>query len=289
MRLFNRVSKLTVGTRELTGLDMQFQVKKTLKPEPNVCTIKIFNLAPDTRRAMEAGHLPGTSDPKGIPVRLEAGYQDGTSLLYFGDVRTVQTDTNGADVVTEISSGDGEKAFGTARVYIPVGPRTPPDMAMRAIIRALGVGVGNQEKALITLRQKGVASIFSRRVIVGSAAAALTLMCRSADLEWSIQDGNVQILDRGKALDGQAVLLASGANTKGPLAIATNTGLVGSPAVDNKGIVSATCLMIPDLRPGVKVVFDTRSVTGGYRVIEVDYEGDTQGEAWFAKIKAEKY
>jgi hypothetical protein len=149
-------------------------------------------------------------------------------------------------------------------------------------VRELKIGEGNLETIVKQLRERGVVPFGKGTLLFGNAARALDDFCRSADLEWSIQDGVLQILDRGKALESQAVLLSA------------NTGLIGSPTVDHKGIVTFKALIQPDLVPGHKVAFDTRNfkVSQGYRIQECEYTGDTLGSPtspWFCEGKAKCY
>jgi hypothetical protein len=271
MRIFDRSYSLTVGDRELSELAFSFQVQKSLKPEPNTCEIKIYNLAPETRQKFESATANA--------VRIEAGYGGDNSQIYLGEVRAAWTTIEGADVVTTLSTGDSEKEIQTARINVSIGAKAPADVALRALVRALGVKSGNVEHAVRVLQTKGVAAgLFpSGTVLSGQVHREMTDFCRSANLEWSVQDGAIQILDKGKALEGKAVVLAS------------DTGLYGSPTVDSKGIVTARCALIPELRPGVKVVLDAIGVKGGYRVHTCEYVGDTWGDSWDCTITAQKY
>lgn len=271
-RLYGRVAKLTVDTLELDQFAMRFRVKKTLKPEPNTLDLEVLNLGPDTRARLQA--------PKGgkLAVRLEAGLQEtGLTQIYFGEVRAAWSRyEEGGDVVTCLAAGDGEASL-RARVHVPVGAKSPPDQALRAIAAALGVKGGNVEAAARTLRQRGLSLFPTAGAISGNAARELTDFCRAADLEWSIQDGALQILQRGRATPDTAFELSS------------DSGLIGSPSADSKGVVNARCTLLPDLRPGRIVVFKSRVLQGAYRLEEVEYVGETHGEAWYAEIACKKW
>lgn len=269
--LFGRVYKLTIDTYEVSELACSFVVKKTLKPEPNTIALRVYNLPPLVRGELQKQRKDG------IPVRLEAGYEGtGLSLIYFGETRSAWSYLDGSDVVTELAAGDGEKAM-KQRVHVPLGPRTPPDVALDGIVRALGVKAGNVAAARQALRLRGKALFPAGGALVGSAARELSDFCRAAGLEWSVQDGALQILERGRTTPESAFLLSSA------------TGLVGSPSAGNQGIVNAQTKLLPDLRPGRLVVFEATEVRGAYRVEEVEYEGDTHGESWNAKIACKKW
>lgn len=254
---------------DLSLLDCVFQVKKSLKPEPNTCKVKVYNLAPSTRKILEGS-------PK-LVLRLEAGYQGLVAQLFLGEIRSTRTSREGADLVTEIDTGDSAKEVQSARINSSFGANQPISDALTAIAKTFGVGLGNLSSASAKLRSKGSAFFGPGTAISGYSAQIMTDFCRSAGLEWSIQDGLIQILNKGSVTNEQAVLLSA------------DTGLLDSPTSDVKGIVTASCLIQPGLRPGSKVVFDTKDFKGGYRIREVEYVGDTSGNDWTAKLSLEKY
>ncbi len=280
--LIERLLDLTVGTVDVSKLRVTFKVKKNLKPEPNTCEIKVYNLGQDNRDSLE--HAPGGK----LTVRLQAGYKStGTSQLFLGEARNAWTEWEGPDCITTIATGDSAKEMQEARIHMSIGPTVPVDIALTAIVRALGKGLGNVPQAVALLKAKGVAAMFGPgTAISGNVAQQITDYCRSCGLEWSIQDGSIQFLDLNKALVDKAVEL-------GP-----TSGLIGSPSIDfnassktKKGgqIVKAKALLIPELTPGRKVSFKSRTVTGGYRIEEVEYTGDTHGQDWYASLVCRAY
>jgi len=273
VKLFGRAWEISAGDVLLSdttsGVACEFSVKKTLKPEPNTADLKVWNLSETTRAKL--------TSPKKVPIRIEAGYVDRVSQIYLGDVRAMSPgEKRGPDIVTELMSGDGSQQFREAHLEVPLGPKTPNGVALQAIAKALGVGMGNVPKVAATLASKGSAVFPRSTVLVGNVARILTDFCRSAGLEWSIQDGVLQVLDLGKPLE-----------TK-PYVISADSGMIGAPSLGSDGKVSATCLMIPELRPGMRVMFDTFAVKGVYRVSECEYQGSTHGADWSLKIVCEK-
>ena len=267
--LYGRTYKITVGSVDITGLRAAFSIKKTLKKEPNTCTIKVYNLNEETRESL--------SDSKVVNVSVEAGYQGNNSLLYLGQLRGAASQVEGPDITTTFSSGDGDKAIQSARLSVPLGPKTPNDVALLAIARTMGVGLGNVTQAATKLKATGVTMFPVGTVLAGNSSRNLSNFCRSAGLEWSIQDGKLQILDIGKALDER------------PFVLDGTSGLKGSPSLTYEAktgdkIVSAECLMLPGLVPGMRVLFNSRFVKGLYRVEECEYEGDSRGDNWGIRL-----
>lgn len=275
--LFGRSADIVVGDQQITGLDVAFDVQKSVEPEPNTCELTIWNLSEGQRAQLEELE-PKPEDARGIPVKIEAGYGGDNAQLWLGDLRSVDSIREGPDWVTRLDSGDGEKAAKGKRIAVPYGPNTPVDTALRAMVRALGVGEGNVGTAVAKLKQAGAAKLFPNgKVLHGPVARRLTEFARSADLEWSIQDGALQITDRGKVLAGQAVKLSAG------------SGMIGSPTVDQDGILTVQCLMIPDLRVAGLIVVDSARIKGSYRVERARWTGDTRGGPWYVTLNAKRF
>lgn len=281
--LFNRQIKLVCDTLDVSNLDANFRIEKSLKPEPNTAWIKILNLNATHRKQLET--------LTAVPVRLEVGYL-GTGLqqIYFGQLRSAWSMKEGSSYVTEITSGDGEAAA-RARIQVPIGKGTTPDVALAAIVKAMQINQGNLAAAVAILKTKGKVLFPFAGSFTGNAQQNLTDFCKSADLEWSIQDGSLQILDRAQPLQKTAIHLTPENGLIGSPTSSFESHKKGENSKENKGtrFVNATTLMIPDLTPGRLVVFDTANVKGGYRVQRVIYKGEKSGVEWFCELECRKY
>jgi hypothetical protein len=278
--LFDRRVTVTVDTIQFTGLDVSFKVEKTLKPQPNTCELTIWNLTEDHQAQLEQLRPRAKGAvTTGVPCKIEAGYAEGTSLIWLGDLRTVDTiyDASDSSWVTHLTSGDGEKAWKNAKLHVSFGPKTGLDTALRAMVRALGVGEGNLGKVVAKLKQAGSAIYPHGTVISGPVSRELKSFAESADLEVSIQDGALQFIDRGKALGGTALLLNS------------DTGLLDSPTVDNEGVLTAKIQMIPGVRCGGLVTMDAKRIKGTYRIEQATWNGETAGQEWGIEIIGKRY
>lgn len=268
-QIFRRAYRLVVGDLDLSNLAISFSVKKSLKPAPNVCEIRIRNLSQDHRNLL--------ATPKSLPVRLEAGYVGALATLYLGEMRSVQSTIEGPTVVTELTSADSEDPHRKAKMNVPISGKSPAEV-LQLMVQGFGVGPGNAAQMAGNLRKRGFADVYGKRAVIsGHLRNELNDFCKSAGIEWSVQDGKFQFLDLNKPLEGQAVELSA------------ETGLVGSPTVDNKGLASATSLLQPLLVPGRKVSFQAVNLKGGYRIINVEYTGDTASQEWYAKLQCRKY
>lgn len=268
-QVFDRDYLLTLDTFDVTGLDCSFRVQKDIKPSPNKCEIEVYGLAESTRKILEQKRI--------IPVRLRAGYKTRLFQLYLGTLHSSGSRREGPDIVTKIASVDSAKATREGRVQISV-PKVPnATHVLTDITKALGVDAGNLlEHAGGELGQKLQAMFSGGRPVSGSAARILTDICRSTGHEWSVQDGKLLLLQRGRALAGRALLVRDDA------------GLVGSPSVDAKGVVSARMFLVPEVVPGRLVQFDSLSIKGFFRIEQVEYIGQTWGNDWYADFHARR-
>jgi hypothetical protein len=152
----------------------------------------------------------------------------------------------------------------------------PLIQAFQSITDALGIGDGNLKQALAA-GSSPISSV-NGAALLGNGAERMTDLCRSAGLEWSVQDGELQLLNVGQTL-----------STTKAIEVSSATGLVNSPSVDSQGAVEMTTLLIPGLAPGVLINVDSLFVKGGFRIEKIRYEGNTQGQEWYAHIAAAKY
>jgi hypothetical protein len=252
---------------DLSGLDIKYSVRRTLTPHPNVAQIEVYNLTDDTRKSI--------SGEQNLEVSLAAGYQGQMEQIFFSDARAAWTERQGPDWITHIEAGDGDKAM-KARTRAGLGGRISVQTALNAIVKALGVGQGNVGQLIAALGANGFTTI-SGSAITGSAARCLTDFTRSAGLEWSIQNGNLQIMTLGQATRTQAIVCS------------VDTGMVNSPTVDSHGLLSVTMLITPGLVPGGIINVKSLFYKGYYRITRCHWEGEVRGQNWYCHMEAEKY
>lgn len=270
--LYGKSLLVTVDDIDLSGFDAAFQVTRTLKASPNTCELRVYNLGKALRREL------ATKVKDGLFVSIAAGFGNRLCQIYRGDLRDAFSVREDTGWLTTISSGDGEKARRNARIRRAFPRGTKVDVVLRALTESLGVGMGNSTRALLQPRKltHGSSEFVTGTVTHGSAAAQLTELLNSVGMEWSIQDGELQVLDKGRALEGEAIVLTP------------ETGLVGSPEPGHKGTVKATVLLMPGLQPGAQVLIETSEVHGLFRIERIDYAGDTAQDDWVAHIEGKE-
>lgn len=266
---WRRSYRLDFGSRRIeslkgsVALSIGFEVKRKTDPWPNAAKIRIYNLSESTR-----DELHGLS---AVSVRLEVGYQDFLQQIFFGSLRRIDSFKSQTEWLTEISGGDGEDKLAAARLYRSFPKGTRLFDVLDALVGALKLGKGNMASVGTVL---GPAKLSHGYTVTGTAAEELTQFTRSNGLVWSIQDGNFTLQEAGQPIPG----------TEGPR-IAEDTGLIGSPKVDSKGILTGTALILPGLLPGVPFRIESRRITADCLCTDTRHYGDSRGEPWYVEFK----
>jgi len=268
--LFKRAASVNVHGKLLAGLDFDFRCDRSLKPEPNKADFSIYNLAPDTRKYLQ------TQKGGVVVVELRAGYSSDAELplIYLGQLREVITVREGADWVTQLSTGDGD----TERkhpVAFSLGPGASFEQAVKKQVQAMGLRATNLTKDIATGRfgdaSKELVEGFTS---FGAGGPELDSLLDSGGLEGSIQNGDLQVLPKGGALNKSAVMLTQ------------DTGLVGSPDLGSKGALKVRALLNAEIVPGRLIHVRATNVDGFFRCERVVYTGQTAGNDWYCDVEA---
>jgi len=301
-RLFGRAWKFQVDDLDLSSLDIEFKILRSIKNVPNKCEMTIWNLSPGHRAQFLKRNRPD-ANPKhlfGIPVQIQAGYQDQLSVLFSGDLRELASMRDGTDWKTVLSGEDGGRAFREGRVNRTFAKGTPVSAVLVACAESMGLGFGNTADFEAGAQIEHVGTKLPHAMTLsGSASHALTRITHSIGLTWSVQAGALQLMRKGQPLRLPAIRL-------GP-----DTGLLDSPeaAIDasvslgnvqqfapggkpktvkhkpkDTGILKVRSLLIPGLVPGRQVFLDSEAFRGHYVICEVEYTGQTWSTAWQADM-----
>lgn len=310
--LYNRLWRVTVGTigenggtLDVSALDLEFKILRTIKKEPNKATLTLYNVNPDHRAALLKRNKPNKLS--GVTVTVEAGYKStGASLLLSMDMRDAGTTKDGEDYKTIITGDDGGRSFREARFNKQYTTGTSVSQIIKDCADAMGIGTGNVATGANAASIAGLGQNIPHTFTAsGSAQSSLDRIVRSAGLRWSVQNGSIQLLKKSTPLNLDALL------------VSPSTGLIGSPesAVDasvslgnpqqfaagakqkkppkvkpkDPGIIKFTMLITPGIFPGRKIVMQSEDFNGGYYITEVEFEGSTRDNPWYARCVARIY
>ncbi|MNQ05498.1 hypothetical protein D3C85_182360 [compost metagenome] len=303
MARFDRVYRLLVGKDGGQGLEivppirLTFDIAKTAAEEPNDAKITLYNLAAQTRRTLE--------EP-GLRCVLYAGYAEegGPLLMASGSIVYAYTRYNQPDVVTELTVKDGYIEVRDTAVSIGLGPGARASDIIRDIARQMGLPLLMADDAPDRRWEQG----FS---FYGAARTALHKVTQGTGLEWSIQNQQLQVVQRLGTTRRQAVVLAvdtgllgqpertraaasEKAKAKAP-GQAGGAAAAAAPAVAAKAAKPASgqqqrdgwkvkSLLLPTISPGDLVKLESRSVVAFQRAETVRHTGDSEGGDWQTEL-----
>ncbi len=267
--LFGRRYQLTIGTLDVSALDMTFDVTKSTAREPNTAELRVFNLGRSSRAA-----LAGEDEPR---VVFRAGYEadgDPPPLLFRGQARRIYSVREGDDIVTVIQASDSGRTLLAGRVSRSYNPGTPVSRALRDAVEAAGIGEGNLSDFEGAYQMRNGSTSFADGFVAdGPARRIIQALARAAGLRWSVQNGALQLQNAGGALQTSAPRISA------------ESGLVGSPTRGERGKVACTVLLQAGIEPGRRLVLASSAIEGSYEVRQVAFKGGTKEGAWYATLE----
>lgn len=290
MTAFIRAYRLNVGGILIdasTGvgansLRIAFQCERDVKRHPNSLEIEVYNLTRGHREALAKLH--------NVSVHLEAGYVGQLGTVFLGDLRSARTPHEGTEFITKVSSGDGESKCRTASISRTFASGTPVGAVIQALGKALGVKPGNVSQFAGATLANGSSKLSRSLTIHGAVFDELEKTCVSCGLAWSIQDGALQIRERGLPVRG----------TSGAL-LRSDTGLVGDVeveiasetkdgAIKGQPIVSGSCLLRTDVSPGQPLRVISQAFTGNVVCTKSVHKGDSHASSdWVVEWSGRPY
>ena len=276
------------------NLRVQFEVSKTIESAPNVAIIKIFNLHPDNEAKIKNEY---------DEVLLNAGYEGAMSQIFSGNIKHVYRYRDKNDYITEIEAGDGDKDFRNAVMNETLAAGTTN---MQLVERAVGTfkGVGGTTLGHVQINDR---ERLRGKVISGNTRDVLRDVARESGANWSIQDGQLVIVNANDVLPGEAIVIRA------------DTGMLGAPEINDKGI-AVTCLLNPQIRVNGSIKLDNNGIKakrqqtqalatkrekqetnpplgrqseqlvrldpdGIYKVLKLSHKGDKRGQDWITEIE----
>lgn len=260
MRRFGRRYQLVIGNEKesliIDQLRMSFECEKTIKPDPNLSVIRVYNLSESTRDRITSGEFKY--------LRFEAGY-DELGLLFMGDILNPVVRKDGADIITEIEVADGFKAItqSVSNVTLKAGS-TDKDIA-KAVMKSIDVGVIDTPISKPLPRGK---------VLNGDSRFIMNNIAKNQNADWSVQDGKLNVLPKDKVIS----------NGEG-FVISQETGLIGTPEKSEAGM-ELIYLLEPRIAIGslIRVESILKQYNGDYKVTDIKMKGDTHADDWYSHI-----
>jgi hypothetical protein len=292
-RQFKRVAQVVIGKAGLglsvEDLRIQFEIVKTVDKEPNYAIIKIYNLNP-----LNEAKVRNEYDE----VIVNAGYQGVARIVFRGNIRHVYRYREGNDWITEIDAGDGDKDYRNAIMNETLAAGTSVEQLVDRAVRSFSGGTVKGTTQLPPARR------LRGKVISGNTRDILSNVANECGANWSIQDGQLQIVRTDSVLPEQAIVVNA------------QTGMLKAPQINDKGI-SVTALLNPQFRVNGTIQLDNNSIKakrypnptlankterealkaeqnpirldpdGLYKILKIIHKGDTRGAGgdWVTDIE----
>lgn len=282
-KLLLTVSPPTSATAlDLSAFRIRFQIIQKSIETPNTADIRIYNLSKETVSNL-------TASGEKVRVRLSAGYVGAFGLLFDGTVIQSRSGRESpVDTFLDLICADGDLAYNNAVVNTSLAAGVTPKEHLSAVIAAMkehDVTEGYVPELTTGTSPRG-------RSLFGMARDFIRDIAHSNDCSWSIQNNQVNLVPDKGALPGEAVVLTA------------ETGMIGLPTQTELGI-SVRTLIIPAIKVGGRVHINNASIQraridtsyggavnnaflprvsddGFYRVLVVNWFGDTRGNEWYA-------
>lgn len=271
MKNFDRQYRLTAGQAGRVGfeigsgpapLHISFSLQKADLKSQNTGKVSIWNLSPQ--------HLAELSKDDCI-VSLRAGYGSVIPLVFTGVVTFSSTSLDGADLCTQLELVDNRIEIRDTYVSISYSGVVNTKTLIQDTAGQMGVAVTFSYNAEFVDLPNG----FS---FVGPAKDVLTKACACSGLQWSIQNGVLQVKRPGGVMSKEVYVLSP------------DTGLLGIPkqiqVSDSKDTSNAQhgwdveYLMNAAVNIDDYVKLESRTVTGFFRVGSLEIEGDNVEGSW---------
>lgn len=272
-RLFKRVGRVEItsqgGGVTLDGLRFDFSVRKTRSGTPNSVTCRIYNPSPNTRQI--------ATDIE-ADIRIFAGYEGNATLVTEANITSAITVRQPPGVFLEIDAQEGIRALRRTSLSITHSNKSTVQQVLDEIVAKMGVTLRPVSFDLSQPLRGGFA-------YVGKPAKALDDLVRRFGGNWSLQNGELLILDETGATESGNVV-----------SLSPDTGLLFSPerlqrdtstekqSSDERDGFRVISLMQPSIEPGDRVQINSREVSGQFVVDEVEHKGDIEGAEWYSEL-----
>jgi len=254
-RLYGRKVIVEIGVpgqqfRRWEGLRVAARVRLGIESSPNAADIQIYNLSKDS---IAVAQEPGAA------VRLFAGYST-PRLIFAGPINRggAVMSKQGPDRVLGIEAQDGGDRYRAARI----NKTFDRGMSFQDIFDALAEEVG---LPLGVVEIPAGAQLTQSITLAGRASDELDRLALMAGADWSIQQGSLQFIPRGKDAPDQAVLVSSDPAVR---------NLIGSPSPGNNGM-DVRALLDGRFLPGRRIKLESDDFDGVYRIRQIEHALDS--------------
>lgn len=258
MDKFQRNYRLLVETQngEIIEIDppftMEFDIQRNVLQSTNVGSVRVYNLAKETRRKIYKDDF--TYDVY-LKFQLMAGYGATMPTIFKGNLKRAWSVREGVDFITTIEGFDGGDALINSQINEAFKSGTPTNKVMETIL------------ASFQNRNVSIGAIGS---FPGTLPRGNSVSGNSADLANALSKGGFFVdLEKAYCLNDSECIAGS------LLVINSDSGLLGTPVRD-KTTLTFDILFEPRILIGQLITLDSitgDNFNGDYRVISVKHRG----------------
>lgn len=249
-------------------LHISFSVEKGDKESNNTATVKLWNLGPGTIAEINR---------KNAVLELRAGYGFNLPLILAGDISTVTTEMENANMVTTIEVVDGLVAVRDTYVSMSFAKTTGLNI-IESIANSMGVSCLISEEARKKLEQKLFTSGYSA---VGAGKTVLQKVCGTCGLSWSIQNGVLQIVVTGCTISTQAYVLSADTGLLDiPKEITIGSSSKDAQKQDGQKGYEVRYFLNGAIGVDDLIMLDSKHVKGFFKVCSIAISGDNFDGEW---------
>lgn len=291
MAQFDRIYRITLGVQgedgiiieakpHKEGLNVEFDISKTLAKQSNSCLLKIYNLSKVTADKMERADT--------ICI-IDVGYSEDAGLkrIFIGWVTDCYSYMSGVDKITEMKLYDGHVAIRDSVVSLSYAKGVSRKKAIDDIAADMGLVVTYAKDCTFTNFANG----FS---FTGAGRECLDIVCKASNLRYSIQNNILQIITKEGNNGTQAIKLTPESGLigfvekllSGPKkANKQNKTKSPKPKYEKKAGWKIKCLLQPVLNPGDLIYVDSEEVKGWFKIESLKHEGSYNGANWYTTLE----
>lgn len=278
-----RVS-LIVGSATGKGLDLSdlhvtFRINSATTQSPKHSVIRVYNVADATAKSIQQEFKQ---------VFLQAGYGDNFGLIFSGAIKQVRKGReNATDTYIDLIAADGDEAYNWSVVNTTLAAGWTQSDCHRAMLQSMaqyGIAAGFSPTFAPTQMPRG-------KVCYGMSRDYLRTLADASGTQWSVQNGQLQMVPIDGVLPGDAIVLTS------------STGMIGNPVQTVDGIIVKS-LLNPNIKPGRRIQINNASIQqaalstdytatnyfpsldddGFYKVYALANSGDTRGQDFYSEM-----
>jgi len=291
MRLFDRQARVVIGEGGGPGFEIgaaasngipihiKFSFEKADVESPNTGKVTVWNLSKEHLNELEK---------QDCVVIVKAGYGDNITEAFKGTVTHASTSKEGADRMTEIELASNMVELRDTSFSVSYAEGTRTDVIYQEIAAQMGLPLSISPTAMAapTLLSAG----FS---FVGSSKNLLNRLSRMDGINWTIQDGIIQLFKESEPISTNCYELNAGSGLIGMpkrvnISAGSGSSKGGSETADSGSETAqlgweVTYLMNLAIGVNSYVHISSEAVNGYFRVQKISIDGDNYEGDWLCK------